>query len=105
MAVWIALHLAVLTQRGIIHDLGKAFFANGLEQALGQDNHAIWSIVGHALDDRAENDVAQVIQRKRFAAEFFGNDGQRIAPARKWIALTSSISRLRPRLGSPFTSM
>ena len=76
VVVLIAGHGAVAAQMNLIHGLDQGLVADTLDEPLGQDDDAVFSSLHLALDDRADDDVAQLIERDGGAAKLFGNYGE-----------------------------
>ena len=77
MAVVVAQHLAVAAQFAFGHRLNQPLFAHGFNQSFGEDNQPVLRTFRFALDDGANDDVANLVHRDLAIAEFLRDDGNR----------------------------
>src|SRR5262245_25035713 len=77
MSMRIECDAAILSELAALHRGGQALFADGSDQTFGEDDDAVMQLLHLALDDRADDDVAKLIEGDVPAGKFLGNDGER----------------------------
>src|SRR5438046_293465 len=76
MSMLVAADFAVALELPALHCAYQARFAHGLDESFGQNNHTVLSSFGAALENGADNYVANLVQSHWPAAELLGNHNQ-----------------------------
>ena len=86
--------VTVLVELDVAGDGLELVFGEVLDQALGEHGDAVGASVREALDDRADEDVGNFVERDGLAPEFLGDDRERrargLADAERQVARLSA---------------